>query len=123
MRKQILVVDDSAPVRGLIRSFLESKSGIEVCGEAADGVEGVEKALELKPDLIVLDLSMPRMNGLETAAALQKTMPKVPIVLFTLHKDVVSSHQARNAGIASVISKTDQMASLYEEVRRLVGAV
>ena len=89
--KFILIVDDSAVIRRAIRSFLQSRPGFEVCGEAADGIEALAKAEELKPDLIVLDFSMPKMNGLEAAAALQKIMPKVPIILYTFHKDAVQA--------------------------------
>src|ERR1700675_1038505 len=106
MRKRVLIVDDSAPVRRLVRAFLETRPGLEVCGEAIDGVDGVEKGRELRPDLIVLDLAMPRMNGLQAAAALQRIVPDAPIILFTFHKDAISLRQARDAGVTSVLSKT-----------------
>jgi CheY-like chemotaxis protein len=72
--RRILVIDDGDSVRDIIRIFLE-KDGFEVCGEAADGVEAVEQAKKLKPDLIVLDLAMPRVNGVEAASILSTTMP------------------------------------------------
>jgi chemotaxis response regulator CheB len=103
MPKRILVVDDSALVRGLVREFIESLPGFEVCGEAADGLEGVEKGLELKPDLIVLDFSMPRIDGLQI--------------------DAIPNHMARAAGVSSVVSKTDQLTILADEVQRLTGWV
>lgn len=120
MSNGILIVDDSAQIRNMVRLWLETDDKFEVCGEAADGVEGIEKALELKPDLIVLDLLMPRMNGLQTAAALQTAMPEVPIILFTLFPDSELASQARSAGVASVLSKMDQMDVLCDEVERLV---
>ena len=64
MQKRILIVDDSDSTRGLVREFLESRPDFEVCGEAVDGLEGIEKGRELNPDLIVLDYSLPRINGL-----------------------------------------------------------
>jgi two-component system response regulator NreC len=112
--KSILIVDDSAVIRSGLRSFLTVVPGFEICGEGADGVEALEKAVELKPDLILLDLSMPRMNGLEAAAELHKIMPRVPVLLFTLHAENVISRRARDAGIASIVSKTDQMHRLPE---------
>jgi DNA-binding NarL/FixJ family response regulator len=121
MSPGILIVDDSAQIRNMIKLWLESETRFRVCGEAADGIEGIEKALELKPDLIVLDLSMPRMGGMETAAAIRSVMPKVPIILFTLYADSEVIDQARDAGIASVLSKMDQMSMLCSEVGRLVG--
>jgi DNA-binding NarL/FixJ family response regulator len=118
--KSILIVDDSALIRRLVKLFFDSHTGFAVCGEAADGAEGVEKAQELKPDLVILDLAMPRMNGLETAAALRKTMPGLPIILFTMHKDIVPAEEARDCGIASILSKTDSLDTLAQEAARLV---
>jgi DNA-binding NarL/FixJ family response regulator len=105
----------------MVRLWLESEDRFEVCGEAGDGVEGIEKALELNPDLIVLDLLMPRMNGLQAATALQSAMPEVPIILFTLFPDSELANQARNVGVASVLSKMDNMSTLCDEVEKLVG--
>ena len=78
MPKRILIVDDLPELRKLIRAFLEEELGFHVCGEAIDGFDAIEKAKDLKPDLIVLDLSMPRMNGLEAAPRLKKILPKTP---------------------------------------------
>jgi DNA-binding NarL/FixJ family response regulator len=120
MSHGILIVDDSPQIRNMVRLWLESENRFEVCGEAGDGVEGIEKALELKPALIVLDLLMPRMNGLQTAKAIHSTMPEVPIILFTLFPDSAPANQARNAGVSSVLSKMDEMSSLCDEVEKLV---
>jgi two-component system, chemotaxis family, chemotaxis protein CheY len=79
MPPNILVVDDNASIRYLIRSLLEN-TGYAVCGEAEDGADAIEKAKQLKPDLICLDLSMPRMNGAEAASVLKRLMPAVPII-------------------------------------------
>jgi DNA-binding NarL/FixJ family response regulator len=121
MNKRILIVDDSAPIRRLVRSFIETRPGLEVCGEAVDGIDGVEKGRELRPDLIVLDLLMPRMNGLEAAASLQRILPEAPIILFTFHKDAISLSQARDAGVTSIMSKTDLLSTLADEVQRLTA--
>jgi CheY-like chemotaxis protein len=122
MTKRILVVDDNAPIRGLVREFIESRPGFEICGEATDGVEGIEKSRELKPDLIILDFLMPRMNGLQAAVLLQHFVPNTPIILFTYYKDVIPRDLAHDAGVASVLSKTDQLATLADEVQRLTAA-
>jgi DNA-binding NarL/FixJ family response regulator len=121
MSHGILIVDDSPQIRNMVRLWLESEDRFEVCGEAGDGVEALEKAAELKPDLIVLDLVMPRMNGLQTAEALQSAMPDVPIILFTLFPDSALADQARDAGVALVLSKMDHMSALCDEVEKLVG--
>jgi DNA-binding NarL/FixJ family response regulator len=121
MPKRILVVDDNAPIRGLVREFIEARPGFEICGEAADGVEGIQKGRELKPDLIVLDFLMPRINGLQAALILHEIAPNTPIILFTFYKDAIPSDLARAAGVASILSKVDQLATLADEVQRLTG--
>jgi two-component system nitrate/nitrite response regulator NarL len=122
MPKRILVVDDNAPIRGLVREFFEARPGFEICGEAADGVEGVLKGRELKPDLIVLDFLMPRINGIQAALILHKIAPNTPIILFSLYKDAIPSDLAHAAGVSSVVSKGDQLTVLADEVERLTAA-
>jgi two-component system, NarL family, response regulator NreC len=119
MDKRILIIDDCAPIRGLIRTFIESRPGIKVCGEASDGFEGVNKGLELMPDAIILDFSLPRLNGLQAALMLHQIMPEIPIILFTIFNDSVIARLAHNVGVASVISKTDQLTKLADEIQRL----
>jgi DNA-binding NarL/FixJ family response regulator len=119
MNKRILIVDDSAPIRGLVREFIESRSGLEICGEAADGLEGIAKGLELNPDLIVLDYSLPGINGLDVAVFLHEVAPDTPIILFTVFKEAIPLRMAQAAGVASIVSKTDQLATLADEVQRL----
>jgi CheY-like chemotaxis protein len=89
-KRRILVTDDGDSVRDAIRIFSEH-AGFEVCGKAADGVQAIEQAKKLKPDLIVLDLAMPRMNGAEAASVLNTTMPKTPIVLLTLYRNLLGT--------------------------------
>lgn len=122
MHKRILLVDDNALTRGLVRLFIESRPDFEVCGEAADGLEGVEKGGELKPDLVVLDFSMPRANGLQTAVFLREVLPNAPIILLTIYKDAIPIPVAHAAGVASVLSKTDQLTLLVDEIQRLTGS-
>ena len=120
MHTRILIVDDSDSTRGLVREYLESQPDFEVCGEAVDGWEGIEKGRELKPDLIVLDYSLPRMNGLKAAVMLHEIVPNTPIILFTFYKDVIPLRMALASGVASVVSKTDQLTLLATEVHRLM---
>jgi DNA-binding NarL/FixJ family response regulator len=77
-------------------------AGFEVCGEAADGVEAIEQAKKLKPDLIVLDLAMPRMNGAEAASVLSTTMLEIPVVLLTLYRNVLGTALASAVGAMGV---------------------
>lgn len=117
--RRVLVVDDSAPVRDVIRTFLEN-TGFEVCGQASDGAEAIEKATKLRPNLIVLDLSMPGMNGAEAAAALQQLMPEVPVVVLTMYGDILGQSMAAGLGVKAVVAKADGMLKLVECVERLL---
>ncbi|MFZ1034523.1 MAG: response regulator transcription factor, partial [Candidatus Acidiferrales bacterium] len=112
MSNGILIADDSATARKVIRAYLNQRN-FEVCGEAIDGVDGLEKATELEPALILLDLRMPRMNGVEAAAALRGRMPHVRIVLLTLYDEVLSCKSLMSAiGIDEIISKPDGFSRL-----------
>ena len=118
--RRILVVDDSEAVRDVIRTFLEN-TGFEVCGEAADGLEAIEQAKKLKPNLIVLDLSMPGMNGVEAAATLRKVMPEVPVVVLTMYGDLLGEAMAAGLAVKAVVGKADGMTKLVECVQRLLS--
>lgn len=118
MSKNILVADDSSPSRQIVRRVME-RAGFAVCGEAVDGVDAVDKASELKPDLIVLDLRLPRLNGIETAYILRGRLPQTPIVLFTMY-DVAPS-VVTAAGISSVVHKSDGIAKLAACVQTLLA--
>src|ERR1700687_3944155 len=120
MSKSILVVDDSDIARKVTRLFLEIQIGFEVCGEAVDGLDAIEKAKELKPDLILLDLAMPRMNGIEAAAVIKGMMPEVSIVLFTMYKETLGNELASAVGIDAVLSKPDGGWKLLECVQTLL---
>jgi DNA-binding NarL/FixJ family response regulator len=107
MSCSILVVDDSTAYRKALKAFFESKCSWTVCGEAADGREAVEKAERLHPDLIVLDFSMPVLNGLEVAARLKHIRPTVPILMLTAFGDRFLAEMAYKAGVGAVIAKGD----------------
>jgi len=119
LRRRILISDDRDSVRNIIGLFLEH-AGFEVCGEAADGVEAIEQAKKLKPDLIVLDLVMPRMNGAEAASILSQTMPDVPIVLLTLYQNMLGSALAAVVGVKAILDKTEGLDKLVACVRSLL---
>jgi DNA-binding NarL/FixJ family response regulator len=119
MLKSILVVDDNEAIRKLTRLLLETQTDLEVCGEAVDGVDAIKKTKELKPDLVLLDLSMPRMNGIEAASVIRGIMPQVLIVLFTLYKETLGNTVVSVVGIDAVVSKPDGWRALIECVRGL----
>ena len=118
--KRVLLVDDSPNFLPALRAVLETH-GYVVCGEAGDGVAAIEQARLLKPDLVVLDLAMPRLNGMEAAAVLKNLMPKMPIVMLTFHDDQIKAAPASAFGIKAVISKADGMSKLIECLDGLVG--
>jgi CheY-like chemotaxis protein len=93
--KYILLVDDSAVIRAATRHFLDSQPGFSVCGEAIDGLDALEKAQNLNPDLIILDLAMPRMNGLQAARKLRALMNNVPIILFMVRRRYPARRRSR----------------------------
>ena len=114
MPPRILIVDDSALVRNLLRTCFELESGWQVCGEAGNGKDAIEKAQEVQPNLIVLDLSMPVMNGLESARVLSKLMPSVPLIMFTSHMTRHLEQEALAAGIRRVIVKWGESGPLTD---------
>lgn len=112
--KRVLVADDNGFVRSALRGYLAAQEELSVC-EAADGVEAVEKAKELRPDLVVLDLAMPNLDGAQAASIIKREMPEVPIILFSLHgnaADALASH----IGIDIVLDKFEGVQNLMRHV-------
>jgi DNA-binding NarL/FixJ family response regulator len=118
---RILVVDDHAVLRTAVRRLLESRSEFEVCGEAADGAEVVEKAAELKPDVVVLDIGMPKMNGFEAARKIKVVSPRSQIVILSSHKDKQFLEQARNVGAVCFVPKSEAERELVDAVKMAAG--
>ena len=120
MSNRLLIVDDDAVIRSVIRAFVEA-DGYKVCGEAADGFGAVKQATELQPDVILLDLSMPRLNGAEAAIVLRHAMPLVPILLFTMHGDDFGEKFASAIGVRVVFSKPEGLSKLGEHLKTLLN--
>jgi two-component system, chemotaxis family, chemotaxis protein CheY len=104
MKLRILIVDDSETTRRILRAIVHSREWT-VCGEAESGQAGIAKFKELKPDLALVDLAMPDMNGLEAASSMAALDPNIPLVLFTVLDMPALAEPARKAGIAEVVSK------------------
>jgi DNA-binding NarL/FixJ family response regulator len=96
-------------VRQLLRNCIKQDPAWEICGEAENGEEAVKKVEELKPDMVLLDLQMPVMNGLEAARAIREAAPNTDMVMFTMHSSPQLLKEAQAAGIRDVISKTDRL--------------
>ena len=103
---RILVVDDSEISRRIIGTILRSRHWT-VCGEAEDGKDGVEKFQELKPDVVLLDLSMPDMTGIEAAQQMSASNPTIPLILFTILDIEGLGAAAHKAGIQAIIPKSE----------------
>jgi DNA-binding NarL/FixJ family response regulator len=116
-----LLVDDHESVRAGVTAILSSRANIEVCGEASNGREAVEKARELHPDLIILDVTMPVMDGINSAKEIRTFLPDVPILFFSMHDGVYLVHEAKMAGGQGFVSKTDASATLLDAVDALAN--
>ena len=119
--KSILIVDDNPRIRGLLRTLLEKQRGWAVCGEANNGLEAIDKAQQLLPDLIVLDQSMPVMNGLQAGRRLREFMPSVRLVMFTNFTSPYLEAEALSAGIDTVRDKSE-FATLITGIQQLLKA-
>lgn len=117
MRKTVLIADDNAFVRTALYEIFEREPDLHVCAVVENGREAIEEACRLHPDLIVLDISMPAMNGLEAARVLRKMMPTVPLILYSATPEAVSEQAARTIGISGLISKTERVSVLIDTVR------
>jgi DNA-binding NarL/FixJ family response regulator len=121
MPKRILIAEDEASVRNAMRTFIESRSQFQVC-EAVDGDDAIKKANVLQPDLVVLDLRMPKANGIEVAAMLHVRSPWTPVVVFTMFEDKLSASLTKILGIAAVVPKSDGVAKLLGRIQALLDA-
>ncbi len=117
--KAVVIIDDNAVVRKTVgHAFLDD--GFRFYGEAENGAQGVEVVKELKPDLAVVDLSMPVMNGLEAALILRRLFPKMPIILFSLYSNGVVEDEAIRAGVDAVVSKEEDIPVLIGKAHELL---
>lgn len=114
---RILIVDDHAVLRKAVRRLLETRSEFEVCGEAEDGLQAIEMAAELKPNVVILDIVMPTMNGFEAARKIMVVSPESRIVVLSSHKDKQLLEEARNVGAVCYVPKADAVRELIDAVK------
>jgi len=119
MTKRILIVDDNEVIRLIVRSAIEMHTPY-VVNEAVDGADALQKSESFSPDLVVMDLAMPRINGLDASRTLKKSQHPPQIVLFTSHKGVVTESDAHRAGLSAVIDKAAGLETLLQEVQHLL---
>jgi two-component system nitrate/nitrite response regulator NarL len=120
MVARILLADDFEIVRRGIRALLEGSAGWEICGEAANGQEAVEKTRELRPDVVVLDVSMPIMNGIEAAREIHNFAPATKIVIFSVHSSAQFIEQAKEAGAHACLTKDAAAKELHNTIAALL---
>ena len=123
MVRNLIIVDDNPAVRRALCELFAHEGDFRVCGQATNGRDAIEKAQQLHPDLIVTDLSMPIMNGLEEARVLNQLMPAVPVIIYTAHWDPFIERQARLAGVSAVVSKFEPTALLLATARNLFSQI
>jgi len=123
MARRVLIVDDNPHVRQAIYELFTREGDFEVCGEAENGRDATEKAQELRPDLIVTDLSMPVMDGLEEARLIKKLLPWLPVVIYTAHSGQFVEKEAHLAGASAVVSKFEGVNTLISVARSLFDQI
>ena len=117
MPARILIVDDHEVVRMGLRIVLTNEGPLEVCGEAQDGLDALRKVLELLPDVVILDVTMPGMNGFEAAAQMRKIAPSVKIIFYSIHEIPTA---ARLSGGDAFVSKASSLQELTMTVNRVL---
>lgn len=121
MATRILIADDHEMMRRVLRNLINSHAGWQVCAEAKNGSEAVAQVQEQHPDLVVLDLAMPVMDGMRAAREIKKTTPEMRMIMFTLHASPEVEEQARSAGIRQVVSKAQNGARLLTAIEQELG--
>ena len=112
---KILIVDDHEALRAGVRAVLESR-GFEVCGEAADGQEALARAQQLRPDLVILDITMPVLDGFSAAREIHKRLPGVGILLLSMHESASMVNVAKSSGARGYVAKSEGIARLLKAV-------
>jgi DNA-binding NarL/FixJ family response regulator len=118
---RVLVVDDHAAVRRGVQSLLQASPEWEFCGEAENGQEAIHLAGELKPEIIIMDVSMPVLNGLEATRIIHNTMPSTKILLLTLHSSTELVRSAFRAGARGYVLKSDAEHELVKALNVVIG--
>jgi len=120
MLKRVLIADDNKIVRRMLKLVLAKIPDVKVCAETADGRATIEAARELRPDVLILDVRMPELNGVEVASILKKELPHSKTLLFTMYSELVGRKLASATGVDIVLPKVDGAESLVKAIHHLV---
>lgn len=120
MCARILLADDNPTIRHSLRTLLSKQADWAICGEAENGKMAVEMAARLSPDLVILDLSMPVINGLDAARQIKKTSPDIQIVMFTMHEFPHLREEARKVGVNELVPKTAHPSHLLNALHAML---
>ena len=121
MAVRILIVDDFEPWRLMVCSILGSEAQFEIVHEASDGLEAVEKSTELRPDLVLLDVALPKLDGLEAARQIRAVLPAVKILFLSENHSKDVMHEALRIGAAGYVVKSEAMDNLLPAMRAALG--
>jgi DNA-binding NarL/FixJ family response regulator len=113
---RILLADDHEAIRRGMRALLETQDGWKVCGEAADGQEAVQKTKELKPDIVILDISMPVLSGFGAARLIKEHLPNTPILAYSMYRSEAFLEEARRIGLGGYVAKSEDGPTLLMAV-------
>jgi two-component system response regulator NreC len=116
---KILIVDDNETVRRGVLNLLAPIAQWEVCGEARNGEEAIQKAIDLEPDLVLMDMSMPGLSGLDAARAIRERLPATRILIMSQHDPNLLSARAREAGAMACIDKSRLNSDLFPAIERV----
>lgn len=122
LQLRFLVVDDNRYIRYSLRTMIEAVPGWRVCGEAGDGAEALLKVGEVRPNVVIMDLQMPTMNGLEAAKHISRLSPNLPVIMCTMFNTPQLQMDATSAGIYAIVDKgANLQTQLLNSIRKLVG--
>jgi len=117
---RILIADDHEAVRKGVCAILSAREDVQICGEAENGKDAIEKAHALKPDLLILDITMPVLSGFEAAREIRKTLPHLPILILSMHESNQLIEEAKKIGVQGYVTKTQVGGTLLQAVDALL---
>ena len=117
----VVIVDDSSVMRQALCRLFKAAGGFKVCGEASNGSEAIDLVRDKEPDVVVLDLCMPGMNGLETARELKNVRPVAKIILYSMNAEEILENQASAAGVSALVSKAEGIKGFITKARHLLN--